>query len=79
MTPMTFDDYRERGVRTPIKDGVFSLLTPEELNELKMCVIQSYAGRSGTREFIQRNYEQFAAQPVAAYRFCEAIHERCGC
>jgi len=76
MQALTHEEYRDRGVKTPVGNGVFSLLTPAELAEVKLCVIQSYAGRHNTREFIKRSYERFAAQPVAAVKFCAAIEGR---
>ena len=76
MDALTHEEYQSRAVKTPVGNGVFSLLTPEELNEVKMCVIQSYAGRHNTRTFIDRGYERFAAQPVAARKFCEAVIAR---
>ena len=73
MDALTFEQYQDRAIKTPMGNDIFSLLTPEELSEVKMCVIQSYAGRHNTREFIKRGYERFAAQPVAARKFCEAV------
>ena len=73
MEALTNNEYRERGITTPMGGGIFSLLTPTELAEVKLCVIQSYAGRHNTQEFIDRGYARFAVQPVAARKFCEAV------
>lgn len=71
MPVLTAAEYRERGERNPLGNGIFSFLTVEELNVLKLCI--THADTPSWKRASM--YHSLACQPVGAMHYCNAVIE----
>ena len=72
METMTNEEYRERDACTPLGRGIYSLLTREELKELRHAIECAYPHYSSQDR--KRTYNNMACQPVAAAAFVGRVN-----
>lgn len=69
MPVLTAVAYLERGERNPLGNGIFSFLTVEELNVLKLCITHANTPKWKRASM----YHSLACQPVGAMHYCNAV------